>query len=96
MKETNDYPDDVLDLHRSATANVPKCVLVKSPFPVSQLPQNSIYFIETLVFARGIENAAESAHILVRELARRDKISLLFTLLHVMRVCFAVKNWFLL
>lgn len=47
---------------------------------------HSLHFVETALFARGADRAAESAGILVREFARRDKVPLQFTLLHLLKV----------
>jgi hypothetical protein len=46
----------------------------------------SLHFVESALFRRGADRAMETAHILVREFARRDKIPLQFTLLHLMKV----------
>ena len=50
------------------------------------LVARSLHFVESALFSRGAERAAETATILVREFARRDKIALQFSLLHVMKV----------
>jgi hypothetical protein len=44
-----------------------------------------LHMVEALLFARGVDAAEGTARILVRELARRDKVELMFALLHVMR-----------
>lgn len=44
-----------------------------------------LHMVEALLFARGADQAAATSRILVRELARRDKVELMFALLHVMR-----------
>lgn len=50
--------------------------------------KTSLHFVESALFCRGRAKAQETAHILVREFARRDKIPLQMTLLHLMRVIF--------
>lgn len=44
-----------------------------------------LHFVHNALFVRGVERAGETADILVREFARRDRVSLMFTLLHLMR-----------
>lgn len=46
--------------------------------------------MENALFCRGVEKAQDNARILMREFARRDKVPLQFTLLHLMKVC---ENW---
>lgn len=69
LSDVSDYPEAVLAVHRAATSDVAL-----------------MHVVEALLFSRSPDVPAhDTARVLVRELARRDKIEMMFALLHVMR-----------
>jgi len=69
LSDVSDYPEAVLAVHRAATSDVAL-----------------MHVVEALLFSRSPDVPAhDTARVLVRELARRDKVEMMFALLHVMR-----------
>lgn len=67
----------------SDVTDYPECVVELHRAATSDVAL--LHLVEALLFSRGADAAPATARVLVRELARRDKVELMFTLLHVMR-----------